>query len=115
MARALRGLDRNLFFQVGALSAAGPLDGERTGKNLASRLCRPVEMTLSINDGKVQGRTVRADGSTGNLAGRFTADGAFKGAHGKLEGTFSADTASVIHHTPNPRCPDVRFTLTRAK
>lgn len=104
-----------IFLHVGMASAAGPFDGEWTGKNLTSRYCRPTEMTLSIHDGEVKGQSVRPNGGTANFGGKVTADGALKDANGNLEGTFSADRADIVFHTKNEQCPDVRFSLTKAK
>ena len=74
-----------------------------------------MEMTLSIHDGKVEGRTVRENGVTANFRGGVSADGTLKAHLGKITGTMTADTAEVVFHTQNEQCPDVRFTLTKAK
>jgi len=64
-----------------------------------------MEMTLSIHDGKVEGRTVLEDGVTANFRGRVSADGTLKAHKGKIAGTITADTAEVIMQTQNSQCP----------
>jgi hypothetical protein len=46
------------LFHVGMAFAAGQFDGEWKGTSMTSRYCRPLDMTLSVGDGKVTGQTI---------------------------------------------------------
>ena len=106
--------------QFGMALAAGPFDGSWKGTTsrgpyVGGGTCPSIDMTLTVVDGKVTGKTLGA-AVTGAFSGDVAADGTFKGisSYSKpLEGKFSGDTATGTYQTVD--CGMVTFSLQRAK
>ncbi len=106
--------------QFGMALASGPFDGSWTGTTswgtfVGGGRCQSADMTLTVVDGKVTGKT-RGSTITVALSGDVAADGTFKGTSSyskPLEGKFSVDTATGTFETVN--CGTLTFSLQRAK
>jgi len=105
-----------MFLQVG-VSAAEPFDGQWKGSLLRPKPCRSAEMTLNIENGVVMGQVEFSGGITTHFRGRVTPEGVLKGARGRVEGTFSGDTAQILTHPKDVVCPAavLRWSLQKVK